>query len=106
MWRSERGVRGNPVAAPQPGLIGPFAGSGPPNETPKVSDVSDYLPFLVFLYGTFAGFLMFRLGKNNELRAGEERVLVAAGWTMTALSLTLAAGLILFAISQTVFPVA
>ncbi|MDB5667601.1 MAG: hypothetical protein JWL74_551 [Alphaproteobacteria bacterium] len=71
-----------------------------------MSDVSDYLPFLVFLYGSFAGFLMFRLGKNNELRAGEERVLVAAGWTMTAASLTLAAGLIVFAISQSVFAVA
>ena len=105
MRRPERGVRGNPVATPQPGLNGPFAGSGP-NETPKVSDVSDYLPFLVFLYGSFAGFLMFRLGKNNELRAGEERVLVAAGWTMTAASLTLAAGLIIFAISQSVFAIA
>ena len=71
-----------------------------------MSDVSDYLPFLVFLYGSFAGFLMFRLGKNNELRAGEERVLVAAGWTMTAASLTLAAGLIIFAISQSVFAIA
>ena len=71
-----------------------------------MSDVSDYLPFLVFLYGTFASFLMFRLGKNNALGAGEERVLVAAGWTMTALSLTLAATLILFAISQSVFTVA
>jgi hypothetical protein len=53
--------------------------------------VTDFLPFLVFLYGAFAGFLIFRLGKQNELRAGEERVLVAAGWAMTALSLTLAA---------------
>jgi hypothetical protein len=43
---------------------------------------------------------MFRLGRNNQLRAGEERVLVAAGWAMAALSLTLAAGLIVFAISQ------
>ena len=34
------------------------------------------------------------------------RVLVAAGWTMTALSLTLAAALILFAISQSMFAVA
>lgn len=68
--------------------------------------MTDYLPFLVFLYGSFAGFLMFRLGKNNELRAGEERVLVAAGWTMSALSLTLAAALIIFAISQSVFAVA
>jgi transketolase C-terminal domain/subunit len=66
--------------------------------------VSDYLPFLVFLYGAFAGFLMFRLGRHNRLRAGEERVLVAAGWAMTALSLTLAAALIVFAISQSLFP--
>lgn len=65
--------------------------------------VSEILPFLVFLYGTFAGFLMFRLGKNNLLRAGEERVLVAAGWTMTALSLTLAAALIVFVIAQSLF---
>lgn len=71
-----------------------------------VSDVSDFLPFLVFLYGTFASFLIFRLGKNTELRAGEERVLVAAGWAMTALSLTLAAALILFALSQSIMPVA
>ena len=65
--------------------------------------MSDFLPFLVFLYGAFAGFLMFRLGKHNELRAGEERVLVAAGWAMTALSLTLAAALIIFVIAQGVF---
>ncbi|HEY0116946.1 MAG TPA: hypothetical protein VGB54_14630 [Allosphingosinicella sp.] len=71
-----------------------------------VRAVSDYLPFLVFLYGAFAGFLMFRLGRNNQLRAGEERVLVAAGWAMTALSLTLAAALIVFAISQSLFPLA
>jgi transketolase C-terminal domain/subunit len=69
-----------------------------------VRAVSDYLPFLVFLYGAFAGFLMFRLGRQNRLRAGEERVLVAAGWAMTALSLTLAAALIVFAISQSLFP--
>jgi hypothetical protein len=68
--------------------------------------VSDFLPFLVFLYGAFAGFLIFRLGRQNELRAGEERVLVAAGWAMTALSLTLAGGLIVFALSQSVFAVA
>jgi len=67
--------------------------------------VSDYLPFLVFLYGAFAGFLLFRLGRQNALRAGEERVLVAAGWAMTALSLTLAAGLIIFAISQSMVPI-
>jgi len=60
---------------------------------------------MVFLYGAFAGFLMFRLGKNNELRAGEERVLVAAGWAMTGLSLTLATALIVFAISQSMFPI-
>lgn len=71
-----------------------------------VSEVSDFLPFLVFLYGSFAGFLIFRLGKQNALRAGEERVLVAAGWAMTALSLTLAAALILFAISRSIAPVA
>ena len=68
--------------------------------------VSDFLPFLVFLYGAFAGFLIFRLRKQNELRAGEERVLVAAGWAMTALSLTLAAGLIIFAITQSMFAAA
>ncbi len=68
--------------------------------------VTDFLPFLVFLYGAFAGFLIFRLGTQNQLRAGEERVLVAAGWTMTALSLTLAAGLIVFAIAQNVFAAA
>ena len=68
--------------------------------------VSDFLPFLVFLYGAFAGFLIFRLGRNNRLRAGEERVLVAAGWAMTALSLTLAAALIVFALSQSMFPLA
>jgi transketolase C-terminal domain/subunit len=62
--------------------------------------MTDILPFLVFLYGTFAGFLIFRLGRQNQLRAGEERVLVAAGWAMTALSLTLAAALIIFAITQ------
>lgn len=67
--------------------------------------VSDFLPFLVFLYGTFAGFLIFRLGRSNQLRAGEERVLVAAGWAMTALSLTLAAALIVFALSQSMFPI-
>jgi transketolase C-terminal domain/subunit len=66
--------------------------------------VSDYLPLFVFLYGSFAGFLIFRLGRNNELRAGEERVLVAAGWTMTALSLTLAAALMAFVISQNLAP--
>jgi transketolase C-terminal domain/subunit len=71
-----------------------------------VSDVTDFMPFLVFLYGSLAGFLIFRLGRQNELRAGEERVLVAAGWTMTALSLTLAAALILFAISRSVYPIA
>jgi len=60
---------------------------------------------MVFLYGALAGFLMFRLGKQNELRAGEERVLVAAGWAMTALSLTLATALIVFAISQSMFPI-
>ncbi len=65
--------------------------------------MGDFLPFVVFLYGAFAGFLMFRLGKSNELRAGEERVLVAAGWAMTALSLTLAAALIIFAIAQSLF---
>jgi transketolase C-terminal domain/subunit len=70
-----------------------------------VSDVTDFMPFLVFLYGSFAGFLIFRLGKQNELRAGEERVLVAAGWAMTALSLTLAAALMLFAVSRSVYPV-
>jgi hypothetical protein len=62
--------------------------------------MTDILPFLVFLYGTLAGFLIFRLGRQNELRAGEERVLVAAGWAMTALSLTLSAALIIFAITQ------
>ncbi len=71
-----------------------------------VRAVSDFLPFLVFLYGALAGFLIFRLGKQNELRAGEERVLVAAGWAMTALSLTLAAALIIFAISQSIFAAA
>jgi transketolase C-terminal domain/subunit len=60
---------------------------------------------MVFLYGAFAGFLIFRLGRDNELRAGEERVLVAAGWAMTALSLTLAATLLVFAISQSLFPI-
>lgn len=70
-----------------------------------VSGVTDFLPFLVFLYGSLAGFLIFRLGRQNALRAGEERVLVAAGWTMTALSLTLAAALILFAVSRSIFPV-
>ena len=68
-----------------------------------VRAVTDFLPFLVFLYGAFAGFLIFRLGRQNELRAGEERVLVAAGWAMTALSLTLAAALIIFAVAQSVF---
>jgi hypothetical protein len=62
--------------------------------------MTDFLPFLVFLYGTLAGFLIFRLGRQNELRSGEERVLVAAGWAMTALSLTLAAALIIFVITQ------
>lgn len=66
-------------------------------------EVSEFLPFLVFVYGIFAGFLMFRLGKRNELRAGEERVLVAAGWTVAALSLTLAAALIIFVIAQGLF---
>ena len=65
--------------------------------------VTEILPFLVFLYGAFAGFLMFRLGRRNELGGGEERVLVAAGWTMTALSLTLAAALIIFVIAQGLF---
>lgn len=69
-----------------------------------VRAVSDFLPFLVFLYGAFAGFLIFRLGRQNQLRAGEERVLVAAGWAMTALSLTLAAGLIIFAVARSVLP--
>lgn len=80
---------------------GPFGRNGD-----MVSEVSDFLPFLVFLYGSFAGFLIFRLGKQNALRAGEERVLVAAGWAMTALSLTLAAALILLAVSRTVQPIA
>lgn len=65
--------------------------------------MGDTLPFVVFLYGALAGFLMFRLGKSNQLRAGEERVLVAAGWAMTALSLTLAAALIIFVIAQSLF---
>lgn len=65
--------------------------------------MSEFLPFLVFFYGAFAGFLMFRLGKANELRAGEERVLVAAGWTVAALSLTLAGALIVFVIAQGIF---
>lgn len=65
--------------------------------------MGNILPFVIFLYGTLAGFLMFRLGKSNQLRAGEERVLVAAGWAMTALSLTLAAALIVFAIAQSLF---
>ena len=65
--------------------------------------MGEILPFVVFLYGAFAGFLMFRLGRSNQLRAGEERVLVAAGWAMTALSLTLAAALIIFVIAQTLF---
>ncbi len=77
---------------------------GAPDEY-GVREVSDFLPFLVFLYGSFAGFLMFRLGRDNRLRAGEERVLVAAGWAMTALSLTLAAALILFAIMQSMVPI-
>jgi transketolase C-terminal domain/subunit len=68
-----------------------------------VQAVSNFLPFLVFLYGAFAGFLMFRLGRDNQLRAGEERVLVAAGWAMTALSLTLAAALMIWAVSQSMF---
>lgn len=71
-----------------------------------VRAVNNFLPVLVFLYGSLAGFLMFRLGKRNVLRAGEERVLVAAGWTMTALSLTLAAALIIFVIAQGLFPAA
>lgn len=65
--------------------------------------MGEILPFVVFLYGAFAGFLMFRLGRSNQLRAGEERVLVAAGWAMTALSLTLAAALIIFVIAQSLF---
>jgi transketolase C-terminal domain/subunit len=65
--------------------------------------MGNFLPFVIFLYGTLAGFLMFRLGRGNQLRAGEERVLVAAGWAMTALSLTLAAALIIFAIAQSLF---
>lgn len=69
-----------------------------------MNDVSDFLPFLVFLYGSLAGFLILRLGKHNALRIGEERVLVAAGWAMTALSLTLAAALIVFAVAQSIQP--
>lgn len=68
--------------------------------------MGNILPFVVFLYGMLAGFLMLRLGKSNQLRAGEERVLVAAGWAMTALSLTLAAALIIFALAQSLFLVA
>lgn len=71
-----------------------------------VSAVIDFLPFLVFLYGMLAGFLLFRLGRNNRLGAGEERVLVAAGWAMTGLSLALAAALILFALSRSLSPIA
>lgn len=65
--------------------------------------MGDMLPVIVFLYGVLAGFLMLRLGKRNRLGVGEERVLVAAGWTVTALSLTLAAALILFAVAQRLF---
>ena len=65
--------------------------------------MSEILPFLVFLYGALAGFLMFRLGRRNQLGGGEERVLVAAGWTVSALSLTLAAALIIFVIAQGLF---
>jgi hypothetical protein len=68
-----------------------------------VHGVRDVLPFLVFLYGMFAGFLIFRLRKDNILRQAEERVLVAAGWTMSALSLTLAAALIVWALSRSLF---
>lgn len=68
-----------------------------------VRAMSDFLPFLVFIYGAFAGFLMFRLGRQQQLRVGEERVLVAAGWAMTGLSLALAASLILFVIGQSIF---
>ena len=68
-------------------------------------DVSNLLPFLIFVYGAFAGFLIFRLGPRTELRAGEERVLVAAGWAMTALSLTLAAALIIWVISTSIVTV-
>lgn len=67
--------------------------------------MGEILPFVVFLYGTLAGFLMFRLSGRNALRAGEERVLVAAGWTMTALSLTLAALLLAFAVARSFFPI-
>jgi hypothetical protein len=88
-------VGGIPLARRAPELKFDVSGCGA---------VSDYLPLLVFLYGSFAGFLIFRLGRNNELRAGEERVLVAAGWTMTALSLTLAAALMVFVISQNLAP--
>ena len=70
-----------------------------------VRAVSGYLPFLVFLYGTIAGFLIFRLGPKTELRAGEERVLVAAGWAMTALSLTLAAALFIWLVSRSLFAI-
>ena len=65
--------------------------------------MSGILPLLVFIYGVSAGFLIFRLGRNTALRAGEERVLVAAGWTVGALSLTLAAGLLLWAASRSLF---
>ena len=84
----------------------PAGGKGAGLNSLGVRAVSDFLPFLVFLYGAFAGFLIFRLGRSNQLRAGEERVLVAAGWAMTALSLTLAEGLIVFAISQSIVPLA
>jgi hypothetical protein len=75
------------------------------DEGSGVEAVGEILPFVVFLYGTLAGFLMFRLSGRNELRAGEERVLVAAGWTMTALSLTLAAALLAFVVARNFFAI-
>ena len=66
--------------------------------------MAEILPILVALYGAVAGVLMFRLKPTAILGPSEERVLVAAGWTVSALSLTLAVALILFLLAGMIAP--
>ncbi len=49
---------------------------------------------IAFLYGLAAGFVILRLGRNRRRRAGDSKLLVAAGWILVGLSFALAAALL------------